>query len=410
MKEREKMADLALENVVVINFGWVLAAPVTGKYLADLGATVIRIESVHRPDPLRVSTPYKDNISGINRSCYYALYNANNYSMAINLKHPKGIDTAKRLVAKSDVVIENFTPGSMKRLGLGYEDLKEVKSDIIMLSLSMQGQTGPYASHLGFGSQLTGLTGFTHLTGWPDRPPVQPYAGVTDACTPSLGAAAVIAALLHRRKTGKGQYLDLSQNEGSIQYLAPLMLDYFTSGTIANRSGNNCDHAAPHGAYPCKGNDLWCAIAVFTDQEWKDFCDVLDNPGWSNDPKFSTLLGRKKNEKELDRLISEWTIKYTPEEVMSKLQAAKVPAGVVEKIGDLLVDPQLKHRNHFWHLDHSEIGRYHHLGESFQLSETPVEGRMAAPILGEHTEYICTQIMGMSDDEFTDLFTKGVFE
>jgi benzylsuccinate CoA-transferase BbsF subunit len=404
------MGDMALENVVIVNFGWVLAAPVTTKYLADLGAKVIRVESIHRPDPLRTNTPYKDNIPGVNRSAYHALYNPNNYSMALNLKHPKGVEIAKRLVAKSDVVVENFTPGSMKRLGLSYEDLAKVKPDIIMVSLSMQGQTGPYSSHLGFGNQLTGLTGFTHLTGWPDREPVQPYAGVTDACTPSLGAAAVIAALLYRRKTGRGQYLDLSQNEASIHYLAPLMLDYFTSGRIANRSGNYGDGAAPHAAYPCQGDDRWCAIAVFTDREWEAFCHVLGNPEWTRKAEFATLLGRKKNEEELNVLTATWTKKHAAEEVMRRMQAAGVAAGVVSKPGDILEDPQLNHRKHFWYLNHSELGNYPHLGQSFQLSQTPVEGRMAAPILGEHTEYVCTKIMNMSDEEFMELWPEGVFE
>lgn len=404
------MGDRALENVIIVNFGWVLAAPVTSKYLADLGAKVIRVESVHRPDPLRTSTPYKDNILGINRSAYHALYNANNYSMALNLKHHKGVEIAKQLVTKSDVVIENFTPGSMKRLGLSYEELKAIKPDIIMLSLSMQGQTGPYASHLGFGNQLTGLTGFTHITGWPDREPVQPYAGTTDACAPSLAAATIISALLYRRRTGKGQYLDMSQNEASIHYLSPLILDYFANGRIANRAGNRCDYAAPHAAYPCKGNDQWCAIAVFSDQEWEAFCNVLRNPDWTKRADFATLLGRKRHEEELNFLIAKWTRKHTAEQIMNMMQAAGVAAGVVIEPCELLEDPQLKHRQHFWYINHSELGYYPFIGESFQLSQTPVEGRMASPILGEHTEYVCTQIMGMSDNDFVELWQEGVFE
>lgn len=404
------MANKALENVTVVNFGWVLAAPVTGKYLADMGAKVIRIESEHRLDPLRTNTPYKNNIPGFNRSAYHALYNANNYSIVLNLKHPKGVEIAKRLVAKSDIVIENFTSGTMNRLGLGYEELKKVKRDIIMLSLSMQGQTGPYASHLGFGNQLTGLTGFTHLTGWPDRGPVQPYAGVTDCCAPSLGAAIILAALLYRKKTGKGQYLDLSQNEASIHFLAPLMLDYFSSGRIANRSGNECDYAVPHGAFPCKGEDSWCAIGVFSDKEWEAFCTASGKQDWFNKPEYSTLLGRKRNQQELNLKIAEWTQNFTAKEVMELLQAAGIAAGVVEKPKDLFEDPQLNHRKHFWYLNHAELGKYPHLGESFQMSETPIEGYLPAPQLGEHTEYVCTQILKMTDDEFVEISQEGVFE
>lgn len=404
------MASKALENIVVANFGWVLAAPITAKYLADLGATVIRVESIHKPDALRTSSPYVDNIPGINRSGYFALYNANSYSMALNLKHPKGVEIAKRLVAKCDVVVENFTPGSMKRLGLSYEDLKGIKPDIIMISLSMLGQTGSYARHLGFGNQLTALTGFTHLTGWPDRDPVQPYAGVTDCCAPSLGASALIAALLYRLRTGKGQYLDLSQNEASIHYLAPLMLDYFSSGRIAQRSGNKCPYAAPHGAYPCKGEDRWCAIAVFTDQEWKNFCNVLGNPAWTSRPDFATLLDRKNNEDELNELIAQWTKNFSAEEVMQLMQSAGVAAGIVESPDELLQDPQLDHRKYFWHMLHSELGNYPHLGESFKMSQTPIEALIPAPCLGEHTEYVCREIIKMTDDEYLKLLLEGVFE
>ena len=407
---RMNSRSLALGDVIVIDFGWILAAPVTSKFLADLGATVIRVESVHKLDGIRTTPPFRDNRPGIDRSGYFAMYNPNKYSMALNLKHPKAVGVAKRLIAKSDVVIENFVPGAMKRLGLDYENLTKIKPDIIMLSLSMLGQTGPYAKHLGFGIQLTGLTGFTHITGWPDRDPVQPYAGVTDACAPNLAAGAVIAALIHRRKTGKGQYLDMSQNEASIQYLSPLVLDYITSGRIASKCGNNHAFAVPHGAFQCIGDDRWCTIAVFTDDEWKAFCKVLGDPEWAHNSKFSNFLERKKHEDELNLLITEWTKQHTAEQVMHLMQAAGVPAGVVLSPDNLLDDPQWKHRNFFWYLDHPELGNYPHFGESFQLSRTPVAGRMPAPCFGQHTEKVCTEVIHMSDTEFAELLGEGVFE
>lgn len=405
------MGKGALDGVIVIDFGHILAGPVTTKYLADLGATVISIESTARQQgSARLMTPYQGNRPGVNRSGYFAVYTANKYSVTLNLRHPKGMQIAKRLVAKADIVGENFSPGVMARIGLGYEDLKKIKPDIIMVSLSIHGQTGPYAQQRGFGWALAGFVGFTHITGWPDRDPAQVYGAVTDMIAPPFAAASLLGALLYRRRTGKGQYLDLSENETSLHFLAPLLLDYSVNKKIAGRMGNSCSYAAPHGVYRCKGDDRWCAIAVFTDAEWEAFCKVLGNPSWTKDPKFSTILGRKGNEDELNKFVEAWTSNFTPEEVMNLMQRAGVAAGIVENTRDLIEDSQFKARNYFWWLEHPEIGLFPHFGESFELSKTPVEPRMPAPCLGEHNEYVCCQLLGMSDEEFVQLSAEGVFE
>jgi benzylsuccinate CoA-transferase BbsF subunit len=326
------------------------------------------------------------------------------------MNHPKGIKLVKRLIAWADVVAESFTTGVMERWGLSYEEIKKIKPDIIVYRTNMQGHTGPYSRLPGTGVNLVGLTGFAHLCGWADRLPSNPYGPYTDSIAPRFGAAMLIAALDYRRRTGKGQLLDMSQFEAGVNFLAPLMLDYFVNHRVAGRVGNCCPYAAPHNVYRCQGQDRWCAIAVFSDEEWQSFIRAIGNPLKAQDKKFSTLLGRKKHELELDRLVEGWTINHTAEEVMELLQEAGVAAGIVETNQDLFQDPQLRYRNHFWNMNHREIGQFPYLGQAGALSETPAEMRMPSPCLGEHNEYVCKEILGMSEAEFDQLLIEGVFE
>jgi crotonobetainyl-CoA:carnitine CoA-transferase CaiB-like acyl-CoA transferase len=329
--------------------------------------------------------------------------------LRLNLRHPKGLDVALRLIAISDIVIDNFTAGTMDKFGLGYEDLKKVKPDIIQVSSCMQGQTGPAAGHPGSGLTLTSLTGFNLITGWPDRKPSGMYGPYTDQVTPIFAAAALMAALDFRRRTGKGQRLDLSQYEASIHFLAPMLLDYTVNGREFMRRGNKSSRAAPHGVYRCNGDDRWCAITVYTDEEWESFCRVLENPEWSRKTEFATLLSRIKNSDELDRGVEEWTMHHSPEEVMTMMQGAGVAAGVVSNNEDLWNDPQLKYYDAFSEFEHPEIGSCSSHRRPVDLSKMDWELRRA-PLLGEHTEYVCTEILGMSDEEFVELMGEGVFE
>ena len=402
------MADQALEGLKVCEFAWIGVGPMIGRHLACHGATVIHIETATRPDVLRLSSPYKDGIPGINRSGNFDLFHVNKYGMTLNLRSPKGVEIAKRLVAWSDVVTAAFKPGVMEELGLGYDDLRRIKPDCVVLFTSSQGQTGPHAKQPAFGTQLVSLAGFTHLTGWPDRVPAQPYGAYTDFIAPPFATAALLAALDYRQRTGKGQFIDVSQYETGIHFLSPLLLDYGVNGRVASRDGNRSPCAVPHGAYPCAGDDRWCAIAVYTDEQWKAFCGVLGDPEWTKDPEFSSFTGRKNNEDELDRQTSECTVSFIAEELMTRMQEAGVPAGVVANAKDVHEDPQLK--GFFWELDHPEIGLHHYQGPSFNLSDTPAKLHRHSPLLGEHTEYICTKLLGMSDEEFVQLLGEGVFE
>lgn len=398
------------EGVKILEFGQIVAGPLISTYLADYGAEVIHIESHTRIDQYRLYPPFKDNKVGINRGFDFAIYSHNKYGVTLNLRHPRGPEVAKRIVKNwANVVTENFTPGVMKRQGLGYEELKKIKPDIIMLSSCNLGQTGPHAMHPGMGSHLTHLSGFTHLSGWADRDPLILYGPYIDFIGVVYGTIGLVSALEYRRQTGKGQFIDVAQFEAGIQFMVPTLLDYVVNDRIQGRNGNHCDYAAPHGAYPCRGEDRWCAIAVFTDEEWRNLCDVMGEPDWAKDPKFITLLGRKRNEEELDGRISDWTSKLDAEEVMRKLQSVGVEAAVIQDAKEMYADPHLN--QYLWaEMKHAEIGKYHLQLPSFRLSEIPPQVRMPGPLLGEHNEYVYKNLTGFSNEEYEQLKKEGVFE
>ena len=273
----------ALEGLKVVEAAAYAAGPVVGKHLVDQGATVVHVESRIRPDGFRTHyPPYKDNIHGLNRSGLFALCNSEKLGVTLNLKKgPEALALAKRIVSWADVLVENFSPGTIGRLGLGYETLKEVNPRLIMLSSSNLGQTGPHAHHPGFGSQLSSLAGFTNLTGYRDGSPQILYGPYIDYIAVGYGVVAVLAALEYREATGRGQHIDLAQYETGLQYLAPLLLDYTLNGDIAERDGNRHPEAAPHGAFPCAGDDNWCVLSVASDEQWRALCHAMDRPEWA---------------------------------------------------------------------------------------------------------------------------------
>jgi len=385
------------QGIRVVDFTWALSGPISTKHLSDLGAEVIKIETRVRLDIQRTGSKFGS----------FNQHNSGKLAITINLKKPKGLELMKQLIAKSDIVVDNFAGGAMDKMGLGYEVLRGIKPDIIMLSSCMQGQTGPFARHPGIGFRLTALTGFNHITGWPDRQPGW-IGAYTDFVAPRYNILGIMAALEYRRRTGKGQYIDVSQFESGVQFMAPLILDYAVNKHQAIRMGNQSEYAAPHNAYRCLGEDRWCAISVFTDQEWESFCGVIGNPKLTSDARFANLADRKTNEEELDKLVNEWTSKRSAEEVMNAMQAAGVPAGVLETGEDLMEhDPQLKHRQFFTELDHPEVGKYRtNSGAHFKLSKCDYD-LVRAPLLGEHNEYVFKGILGVPDDEYGRLVEDG---
>lgn len=403
------MAGSPFEGIKVADFSWAIAGPLVTKYLADYGATVVKVESMEHPDVLRLSAPYKDNKPGINRSGFFAYYQHNKYSLSLNLNHPKAREIALRLVSWGDIVVENFAPGNMEKWGLGYEELKEVNPECIMLRISNQGQTGPWSKVPSYGTLLTAMAGFSEIIGWPDRDPLMLNLAWPDFIAAPIAFTALIAALEYRQRTGKGQCLDLSQLENSLLFLSPLVLDYVANGRETKRSGNSFPSAAPHGVFRCRGEDRWCAIAVFTEQEWDSLCQAMGSPPWTKQAKFSTLLDRKQNEAELNRLVEAWTINFSPEELMRQLQSLGISAGVVESAADLYNDPQIRYRGALWSMNHEEIGQCTCLGQPSILSRTRAQLQTPAPLLGQDTIYVCQKLLGIAEEEFDQLLIDGVF-
>ncbi|NQT73098.1 MAG: CoA transferase [Chloroflexi bacterium] len=387
------------------------AGPYATKYLAEHGATVIKVESLKNPDINRAYVPMAGGISGINRCGIFNWCNNDKYCMSLDLTHPRAPEVARKLVDWADIVVENFRPQVMERRGLGYEDLRKIKNDIIMVRVSSLGQEGPHALLRGLGPFLVGLAGFTPTLGWPDRPPIGPTTvPYTDHLGSLYATIAILGAIDYRRRTGEGQCIDLSQVEAGVTTLASAILDYEANDRDLKLVGNHHQWACPHGVFRCQGDDRWCAIAVFSDEEWQYLCRAMGSPDWSTDSKWATVESRKANEDELETLIEKWTIQQSSQEVMNILQRSGVRSGIVQSAEELVGDPQLEHRHHFRSVEHPEVGKHLVEAPAFVLSETPAELKMPAPCMGEHTEYVCTEILGMSDEEFVELVVSGVLE
>ncbi len=395
----------------VVEFGGFAAGPAVGKHLADHGAEVIRVESRLRLDGFRTNyPPYSDNLPGVERAGLFAITNNNKLGITLNLKAPEGVELARRLIARADVVVENFTPGTMARLGLSHPQLTAVNPGLITLSTCNQGQTGPHAQHPGFGSQLTSLGGFTHLTGWPDRSPSLLWGPYIDYIAVAFGVITVLAALDRRRRTGQGCWIDLSQYETGLQFMAPTLMEYFASGRVAERAGNRHPAAAPHGIYPCQGQERWCAISVHDDAEWQRLRQAIGDPRWARVSELATASGRRRAELELDRELAVWTSSLTREEVVARLRQAGVHVAPVNDMADLHADPQLRLRDVWRPVEHPVMGRYCALGPPFLLSHTPAIVDSGAPLLGQHTRQVCCELLGLSDEEYQRYEATGVFE
>lgn len=400
----------ALAGLKVLDFTQAMAGPLATRLLADQGATVVHVESEVKMDIYRVIPPYKGKKPGINRSLSFANYQAGKYGIALNMAHRRSVEVAWRLISWADVVVDSRTPGVLEKWGFGYQDLIKENPDIILARLTNQGTKGPWAMHPGYGTQVIGQAGMISVVGWPDREPLMfGRSTYADLSSSSLFTAYLLAAILHRQRTGQGQYLDASMVECCVNFLTPQVLDCVVNGREISRTGNRRPDAAPHGAFPCQGNDSWCAIAVSSDTEWASICKVMGKAALAGDPRFATLPARKKNEDDLEREVSAWTSSLPAHQVMTTLQEASVAAGVVQNFKEVWEDPQLRHRRHFHDVLHSEMGSHNVFSFPYVLSETPCVTSRGAPCLGEHNEYVFCQLLGYSDDQFIEMHNEGVF-
>ncbi|MFN8616854.1 MAG: CoA transferase [Dehalococcoidia bacterium] len=401
---------LPLAGVKVADFTWVMAGPAGARYLADYGATQVKIESTTRIDTARTLQPSFAGQPGPERSGIFANVNAGKLGLTLNLALPEGRDLALRLVRWADVVTESYTPRNMRSWGLDYDSLRKVKPDLIMLSSCLGGQYGPHADLAGFGTMGAQLAGFGELAGWPDRPPAGPFGAYTDYIAPKFTAAAILAALDLRRRTGEGQYIDLSQSECSQHFIAPALLDFQVNGHVLKRMGNRSLVHAPHGVFPCAGDDRWVAIAVENEPQWHRLREAIGNPEWAAAPELQSSAGRLSRQDELERGLAAWTRERSCDEVETILQSHGVPAFRSATSEDVLADPQLAHRRHFISADHAELGPVTIENSRFILSDTPAAIRRAGPVFGQDNEYVLRQLLGLSEDEVVEYIAAGAVE
>jgi crotonobetainyl-CoA:carnitine CoA-transferase CaiB-like acyl-CoA transferase len=398
----------AFAGLKVADFGWVAVGPLTGKALADHGATVVRIESSTRVDYVRTLVPFKDGVPGINRSHYVNNLNTSKLGVALNLATDEGKALARRLIDWADVVVENYTPGTMKRLGLDYETVSKDRPDLIMISTCLLGQTGPWRSFAGYGPHGAGISGLHYLTGWPDRPPVGPNGPYSDVIAPRYSVSALAAAILERRRTGKGQHLDVSQVESAIHFMEPLVLDETVNGRTATAAGLDSPFACPNGTYPTAGVERYVALSVETPEQWRALKSIAPLDAFA-DPRFDDMEQRRAVKDDIDASLTAWTRGFEDRELEGKLIGAGVPASVVQRMTDLFEDPQLQAREYFQVLKHGEVGEIPYDGLMTRFSAKKTVLHKAAPCVGEDTDYVMREILGLSDDEIADLAVKGVF-
>jgi crotonobetainyl-CoA:carnitine CoA-transferase CaiB-like acyl-CoA transferase len=393
------MSQGILEGLRILDFTWVLAGPYATRILADFGAEVIKVQSK------KTAGGVESNLTG-----YFSHWNRNKRSITLDLSHPEAQEIILRLARISDVVIENFSSRVMSNWGLDYERLKKERPDIIMVSMSAMGQTGPWKDFVAFGPSLQALSGLTYLTSFAQGPPLGLGYAYADPIAGLHAAFAILAALDFRDRTGKGQRVDLSQYEAMCAVLGPALLNALANHEDISPQGNHSDHvpAAPYGCYQCSGADRWCVIGVFNETEWESLCNILGRPDWTREERFSHLSKRKENKEDLDRLLEQWTLQRSPEEVVNLLQQGGVAAGVVQNAQDLANDPHLVARDFFVPLGHPTLGRTISDSTPIKFKDNPEVNWKAAPLLGGDNRYVYMELLGLTDDELSFYIEKGI--
>jgi len=399
------------EGLKVLDFTWAAAGPIVTKQLSDNGAEVVKVESRAHPDSVRLGGPFKDGKPGINRSGFFADFNSSKKSIAVNLASQPGKDLVLRLATEwADVVVDNFRPGVLDRWGLGHDRLRTLDPRLVVLSSSLYGDDGPWRDLAGFGAQGAAVAGIHGLTGWPDLPPAMPKGAYTDSVSPRYAMAALMGALIHRDRTGEGQRIELSQVEATIEILAPELLAWQLTGVAPERAANRKPGRRLHAVLPCAGADYWIAVDVRTDPQWQALSGVLVDLGGDDLARKLTAFEALERSEEVEELVATVTMSVPPFDLEQRLHAAGVPAGVALKGSDLLADPKLRSRGHFWSLPHAEMGTLDYNGPAYRFHKTPSRLTTAAPLLGEHTDEVMSQVLGMSDEQIAQLHESGVLQ
>jgi len=402
---------LPLEGIRIADFNWVWAGPFTTMLLAVLGAEVIKVEGHKRQDLTRRSVvwplpdPYPNELPP-NQGMAFNCVNMNKKSVTIDLTKPEGLELAKRLVKISDIVMDNMRPGSMKRLGLGYEVLRKLRPDIIVVSSSSRGSEGPEKDYAGYASIHQAIGGGAYLMGYPDDAP-STSGGDVDLINATTTAYSILTALYHRTQTGEGQFIDYSQCEGVSSMIGDLLLGYQMNSRVPERMGNAHPQYAPHNVYQCWGVDRWLALEVHSDAEFALLADVIGKPELAGNPSFADMASRKENEAELDEIIEGWTKERDRDWMVSEFSKAGIAAAPSRDHRDLYADQHLQERNAFTTVDHPELGELDLVGIPWKMSDydMPVQ---RAPLLGEHNDYVFRELLELSEAETAGLQQKEV--
>ena len=390
------MKKYPLQGYRITDFGWTAAAPRASCILADMGAEVIKIETRTRLDPIRFGP---DNVTrDPEKDPLFHSINRNKLGITLDISHPEAIDLIKRLIKISDVVSENFSPGVMKEHGLDYDELKQIKSDIIMISFPAIGEEGPMSEVVTYGPSLASLSGLDSMVGYPQERIIGMQQAYADINASLHGVFAILIALRHRELSGEGQYVELSQMEALISTMAQPIMQYTMAGHVLGTIGNRSNIMSPHNVYRCKGDDKWVSIAIRTEEEWRSFCNATGNPPWTRMEIFSDGYRRLDHQEQLDWLISQWTADKTHYEVMEMLQKAGVAATPCADTEDRFLDPHFQAREVHIPVEHPATGVDWIPGMVCKLSKTPGGVRKPAPLLGQHNQYVFGKLLGLSKE------------
>ena len=397
-----------LEGVRIVEMGQLIAIPSAMKWLGDMGAQVIRLESVQRLESYRTDSLYHNEVEGDfwNRGANFYEQNRNKLGLTLDLSREEGRAVLRDLIAVTDVFAENFTPRVIRNFGLEYQDLRKMRPDIIMVSSTGYGFEGPWANFGATGPATEGAAGLAYITGYRDGGPVMSEIPFTDYTAGEHTVAAVMLALMHRLNTGRGQFIDVSQTQTCSATIPEALLDWTVNGRVQDRIGNEDPAMSPHGCYPCAGNDRWIAIAVDSDEVWQALCGVMGRKDWAVDDRYADALGRIQRRAELDKMLAFETRGHDNHDLMNRLQAAGVAAGVVMDSGDLLFNEHLKERGFYEVVEHhTETGMppLPYAGRPWKLSGTPAIAPMPAPIMGQHNRDMLAGLLGRTDGEIAAL-------